>query len=240
MDLTDEQWEILEPLIPHPPRRADGKGRPWWDPRDVLNGILWVLRTVAPWRDLPERYPPYQTSQRRFQRWNEVGVLDEVLRALTEDLKDRDGLDLSECFVDGTFVGAKKRGGAVGKTKRGKGTKLMALAVGSGLPLAVCAASFLDERPERLIGDRAYDSDPLDEALAEEGIEMIVPHRKNRRKPKTRDGRRLRRHERRWKIERLFAWLGNFRRLVVRYEWCAENYLGFVKLGCIVILLRYL
>ena len=68
MDLTDEQWEILEPLIPHPPRRADGKGRPWWDPRDVLNGILWVLRTVAPWRDLPERYPPYQTSQRRFQR----------------------------------------------------------------------------------------------------------------------------------------------------------------------------
>ena len=69
---------------------------------------------------------------------------------------------------------------------------------------------------------------------------MIAAHRKNRRNPKTRDGRRLRRHERRWKIERLFAWLGNFRRLVVRYERCAENYLGFVKLGCIVILLRYL
>ena len=59
MDLTDEQWEILEPLIPDPPRRADGKGQPWRDPRDVLNGIfLWVLRTGAPWRDLPERYPP--------------------------------------------------------------------------------------------------------------------------------------------------------------------------------------
>ena len=55
MDLTDEQWEILKPLIPDPPRRADGKGRPWRDPRDVLNGILWVLRTGAPWRDLPER-----------------------------------------------------------------------------------------------------------------------------------------------------------------------------------------
>jgi len=59
VDLTDEQWEILEPLIPDPPRREDGKGRPWRDPRDVLNGILWVLRTGAPWRDLPERYPPY-------------------------------------------------------------------------------------------------------------------------------------------------------------------------------------
>ena len=104
----------------------------------------------------------------------------------------------------------------MGKTKRGKGTKLMALADGSGLPLAVCAASasphevtlvgatleasFLDERPERLIGDRAYDSDPLDKALAEEGIEMIAPHRNNRRKPKkTQDGRKLRRYKRRWK-----------------------------------------
>ncbi len=69
MDLTDEQWEILEPLIPVPPRRADGKGRPWRDPRDVLNGVLWILRTGAPWHDLPERYPPYQTCHRRFQRW---------------------------------------------------------------------------------------------------------------------------------------------------------------------------
>ena len=84
MDLTDEQWEILEPLIPDLPRRADGKGRPWRDPRDVLDGILWVLRTGAPWRDLPERYPPYQTCHRRFQRWNEQGVLDRVLRALAE------------------------------------------------------------------------------------------------------------------------------------------------------------
>jgi transposase len=59
VDLTDEQWEVLAPLIPEPPRRTDGRGRPWRDPRDVLNGILWVLRTGAPWHDLPERYPPY-------------------------------------------------------------------------------------------------------------------------------------------------------------------------------------
>jgi transposase len=144
----------------------------------------------------------------------------------------------------------------VGKTKRGKGTKLMALADAPGLPLAACAASasphevtlveatlaasFLDEQPERLIGDRAYDSDPLDAELAKMGIEMIAPHRRNRQKPKTQDGRKLRRYKRRWKIERLFAWLGNFRRLVVRYERRAENYLGFVHLGCIVILLRCL
>jgi transposase len=144
----------------------------------------------------------------------------------------------------------------VGKTKRGKGTKLMVVADGTGLPVSVHAASaspheitlvgetlaagFAPGEPERLIGDRAYDSDPLDAILAERGIEMIAPHRRNRKKKKTQDGRKLRRYKRRWKVERLVAWLTNFRRLVVRYERRAENYLGFVQLGCVIILLRYL
>ena len=101
-------------------------------------------------------------------------------------------------------------------------------------------ACFAPGKPERLIGDQAYDSDPLDAELREAGIEMIAPHRKNRKKPKTQDGRKLRRYKRRWKVERLFAWLVNFRRLVVRYERRAENYLGFVRLACVVILMRYL
>src|SRR5579884_1308064 len=150
--------------------------------------------------------------------------------------------------------GGEKGGGCVGKTKRGKGTKLMAVADLAGLPLAACAASAaphevtlvaptLDSRvvadlPQRLIGDRAYDADPLDEALLGLGIEMIAPHRRGRKRPKTQDGRPLRRYKRRWKVERLFAWLGNFRRVVVRYERYALNYLGFVQLGCILILLR--
>jgi transposase len=132
----------------------------------------------------------------------------------------------------------------------------MAIADGSSLPLAVHAASasshevtlveetlcerFVEECPSKLVGARAYDSDPLDEALMAKGIEMIAPHRRNRKEAKTQDGRKLRRYKRRWKVERLFAWLGNFRRLVVRYERRAENYLGFVHLGCVVILLRYL
>jgi transposase len=96
----------------------------------------------------------------------------------------------------------------------------------------------MDELPERLIGDRAYDSDPLDERLAEQGIELIAPHRGNRKKPKTQDGRSLRRYRRRWHVERLFAWLQNFRRLITRHEYKIENWLGFVHLGCIVILMR--
>jgi transposase len=97
---------------------------------------------------------------------------------------------------------------------------------------------FVSELPERLIGDRAYDSDPLDNRLHARGIEMIAPHRRNRKKPATQDGRPLRRYKRRWKIERLFAWLQNYRRILVRHERHLENYLAFVQLGCIIILLR--
>jgi transposase len=89
-----------------------------------------------------------------------------------------------------------------------------------------------------LIGDRAYDSDPLDQRLAQDGIEMIAPHRRNRTRPKTQDGRPLRRYKRRWKVERFFAWLQNCRRVLVRHEWYAENFLGFVHLACIRLFLR--
>ena len=142
----------------------------------------------------------------------------------------------------------------MGKTKRGKGTKLMAVADGFGLPVAVDTESasphevklveqtvcrrFTDERPKRIVGDKAYDSDPLDGQLRKLDIELIAPHKANRKKAPTQDGRKLRRYRRRWKIERLFAWLQNFRRIVVRYEYHSDNYLGFVHLACIVILLR--
>ncbi len=133
----------------------------------------------------------------------------------------------------------------------------MAVADRAGLPIAIGIASasphettlvdptleqsFLPDDPERLIGDKAYDSDPLDARLWDErGIELIVPHKSNRRKPKTQDGRPLRRYKRRWKVERLFAWLFNFRRLVTRYEYHDVNFLGFVQLGCVCILLRHL
>jgi len=103
----------------------------------------------------------------------------------------------------------------------------------------VLAGSFLDELPARLIGDKAYDSDKLDEKLAEEyGIELIAPNR--RRRSKSQDGRQLRRYRRRWKVERLFAWMHSFRRLVTRWEYHVENFLGFVQLGCLHLLLRHI
>jgi transposase len=115
MDLTDKQWAVLEPVF-RPSRRPDGRGRPWAETRGVLNAVLWILRTGAPWADLPRRYPPYQTCHRRFQRWQRSGRLDRLLQRLAEDLRDRGHLDLSEAFVDATFASAKK--GALASVRR--------------------------------------------------------------------------------------------------------------------------
>ncbi len=129
----------------------------------------------------------------------------------------------------------------------------MAIADRAGLPVAITIASasphetrlvaqtlnasFLPDNPLRLIGDAAYDSDGLDRQLAECGIQLIAPHRGNRINV-TQDGRPLRRYCRRWRVERLFAWLQNSRRLVTRYERRAANFSGFLHLACAMILLR--
>lgn len=160
---------------------------------------------------------------------------------LAQDTEARGGISLEACFIDGTFASAKK-GRGVGPTKRGKGTKLMVICDGNSVPLAVFMESAaphevtLVERtlagrltkaaPIHLVADRGYDSDPHDELVKRQfNTEIIAPHRKGRVKAKTQDGRKLRRHKRRWKIERFNAWL--------------QNFLGFVHLACILILLRH-
>lgn len=95
-------------------------------------------------------------------------------------------------------------------------------------------------RPLRVIADRGYDSDPLRWRLLQRGILLIVPHRKGRQKPALNDGRQLRRYRKRWKIERTFAWLGNFRRLLVRHDHKVQMYEAFFHVACLIITLRHL
>jgi len=151
----------------------------------------------------------------------------------------------------------------VGKTKRGKGTKWMVLVDGKGIPLGALLASAspaevtlledtlaavripgqrgrtCERLPARIIADKAYDSDALRQRLAARGIELIVPPRRNRRRP-LQDGRKLRRYRRRWTVERTFAWLGNFRRLGTRHDRLITVYRGFFHIACLLITLRYL
>jgi transposase len=158
----------------------------------------------------------------------------------------------------------QKRGLGVGKTKRGKGTKCLVVVDGQGVPLGIrlesaspAEVTLLEptlatiavprsgpgrprQKPERLIADKAYDSDPLRARLKRRGIELIVPHRRGRRRPPTQDGCKLRRYRKRWKVERTFSWLTQFRRLVVRWEHSLTMFLAFVHVACLLITLRRL
>jgi transposase len=98
----------------------------------------------------------------------------------------------------------------------------------------------IEELPTRLVADKAYDSDPLREQLLDQEVILLAPHRAGRKRPAWNDGRWMRRYRKRWKIERLFAWLHNFRRLITRWEYNPENYEAFLQLGCAIILLRHL
>ena len=106
-EVSDEQWALLEPIL-QSKRRSDGKGRPPKDPRTVLNGVLWILGTGAQWRELPKKYPPYQTCHRRFQQWVRSGALAKALRKLAGRLQAEGRLNLEEAFIDAAFAAAKK------------------------------------------------------------------------------------------------------------------------------------
>ena len=108
-EVSDAEWSVLEPVL-QPARRRDGRGRPWRDTRAVLNGVLWVLGTGAQWRELPSKYPPYQTCHRRFQEWVRNGKLEKILRLLATELQARGQWPLDEGFIDASFTGAKKGG----------------------------------------------------------------------------------------------------------------------------------
>jgi transposase len=102
-----EQWEVVEPVL-RPRRRSDGRGRPWYDTRAVLHGVLWVLGTGAQCRELPEKYPPFQTCHRRFQQWVRSRNWKRRCGVLARHLRERGQLNLEEAFVDATFASAKK------------------------------------------------------------------------------------------------------------------------------------
>ena len=156
-------------------------GRKLIPTRRVLEAVLWILNTGAQWHMLPQSYPNYKTVHRRFQAWCGDEILRRVLTDVANELRDRGVLDEEECFIDATFVMAKGGGAEIGATKRGKGMKIMAIVDRHGLPLSVSTHAanhhevrlvqlcfdfyMIEAKPENLVGDRAYDSDPLDEKL---------------------------------------------------------------------------
>ncbi|MBV6429331.1 MAG: IS5 family transposase ISDds9 [Haliscomenobacter sp.] len=163
-----------------------GTGCPCQDARLVLNGILWIFRTGAPWKDLPERYPPHQTCHRRYQEWVDRGVFDLALQLLTQDLLERGHIDVQECFIDGSFTPSKKGAQVLAKLSGVRAPRSWQLQMSNGFPIAIDTGSasphevtlveqtlearFINEIPKKLIGDKAYDSDTLDEQMEEDTV----------------------------------------------------------------------
>ena len=196
MRLTDEQLDWLAARVPDAPVSPKG-GRPPMDKRRALRGIFWILDNGAKWKDLPRHFGAKSSVHKYFTLWVRAGVFEGIMRDAGALVEQRGGYRLYECFIDATFSKARGGGDGIGVTKAGKGVKIMVLVDARGLPVAVSTASasphesrlveglfdfMLTARdPERIIGDKAYDSDLLDDDLAQEGIEMIAPHRGNRR-----------------------------------------------------------
>ncbi len=241
--ISDEHWDRIRHRFPKeniPDERPGHKPVPV---RRVLDAVLWVLKAGAQWHMLPQSYPNYKTVHRRFQAWVQQEILRRILFDLANDLRGQDLLDTSECYIDAAFANGRGGGLEIGNTKCGKGVKIMAVVGRAGLPLSVSthAANHHDVKlvqlsfdfyiieavPDVLIGDRgAYDSDDLDDDLREKGVKMVSPHRKNRVKPKTQDGRELRRYKRRWIMERFFAWMKHKHRLLNRWKLYPETFSG--------------
>jgi len=254
MRLTEQQLDWLCARVPDAAVSPRG-GRPAMDKRRALRGIFWILDNGAKWKDLPREFGAKSSVHKYFTLWTRTGVFENILRDAGELVEEREGYRLYECFIDGTFSKAKGGGDGIGVTKAGKGVKIMVLVDARGLPVSVTTGSasphesrlvqgLLDfmlssDSPTRIIGDKAYDSDALDEDLDAEAIELIAPHRASRKKENaTQDGRPLRRSKRRWKVERTIAWIQNFRRLCIRYEKSTLLFQAFLHLGCSIILLK--
>jgi len=221
---------------------------PQWDSLDLAHGSTLAGSAATVWRigHSPSEIPAMGEA------WGNVTYPGRAGRGFTKTRQTRPKRNLHGRQL---FSG-QKGGSRVGKTKRGKGTKIMAVADAHGLPIALhteaaspaevslvaatMANLHVDEKPVFVVADKAYDSDPLREQMAAQDMILLAPHRNGRTRPSYNDGRRLRRYSKRWKIERLFAWLHNFRRLVVRYEYHAENFHAFLQLGAAIILLRHL
>jgi transposase len=253
LQLTERQLDWLVERIPDAPRNPLG-GRPPVDKRTVVRGIFWILDNGAKWKDLPAEFGSKSTVHRWFQTWVRNGVFENIMRDAGRLVEKRGEYRLYECFVDGTFSKARGGGDGIGCTRVGKGVKIMVLVDARGLPVAVDTMSaaphestlvqglfdfmLTEQPPECIVGDKAYDSDRLEDALANEGVALIAPHRGNRRpENKTQDGRPLRRYKRRWTVERTIGWFQNFRRLCIRWEKSTRLFQGYLHLGCTLLLL---
>jgi putative transposase len=268
-ELSDSFWERIKPLLPKRKSRWRGRGkrrrniggRPPAEPRQVMAGILYILRTGCQWNAAPKEYGSGKTLHRYFQHWHRARVFKRMWQAGLTEYDELKGLEWKWQAADGAITKAPLGGVATGKnpTDRAKqGTKRSLLVEGKGLPLAIevgpaqrhdvkLLAATLDgvmidrvephdSQPQHLCLDKAYAGEPAQQTAAERGYKVHLPDKANAKQKRQRKGGR--RKARRWVVEVTHSWLNRFRRLLVRWEKKKANYLSMLYFACAIICWR--
>ena len=239
-ELTDYEWTAIKLFLPNKPR-----GVPRVNDRRVLNGIFWVLRSGAPWRDLPETFGPYTTCYNRFAHWGRAGVWDQIMDALAAMH------DAAVQMIDTSIVRVHQHGACItgnnqqhmGRSRGGLTTKIHAVVDTNGLPAQIglmpgethdnqlCSVLLSELRPRAmLLADRGYDADWIKAFASDQGAWANIPPKRNRKEatcfsPYLYRARNL--------VERFFNKIKQCRRIATRYDKLAANYLAFIKLASI-------
>lgn len=247
MILSDHQWDSLFAAV------KITKAYSTENLRTSVEGILWRLRTGAPWRDLPDSFGPWQTVYNRFNRWSKRGVWAEIFQLIKEDNE----IDNEWNFMDGTYIKAHQHaaGGiekpevkSIGKSKGGNTSKVHMLCDAHGNPITfeltggnchdMSKAEVLlcNANAEHIIADKGYDAEYLRDKALEKGIIPHIPRKSNSKKPNPSFDKYLYRH--RHLVENLFAKLKQYRAFATRYDKLTRNFSSVVSIGCLLIWLR--
>lgn len=248
-DLTDQQWEQIASLFP--PENTGKRGRPSKSNRLMLNAMVWIARSGAPWRGLPERFGPWETVYSRFRKWIEDGFLDNIFRILSMDA------ELSEVSIDASIVqahqhsaGARKGSppNEIGHSRGGPSTKIHAAVDAYGYPVyimisegqrndinfAIPVLEHINIEGSNVLADRGYDSNKFIDYIYSQGGEPTIPSRKGAKFERLCDWWL---YKERHLVEKLFLKLKSYRRIATRYDKLPFTYLGFI---CIVSILIWL
>jgi transposase len=244
-ELSDFEWSVIKPMLPNKPR-----GMLRVDDRRVLNGIFWVLRSGAPWRDLPGIYGPCTTCYNRFVRWRRAGVWDRIMEALAA------AHDAAVQMIDTSVVRVHQHGACIagnreqhmGRSRGGLTSKVHAVVDANGLPVRLgltpgeahdnrlCPVLLAGLRPQTmLLADRGYDADWIRAFVNQQNAWANIPPKLNRKDPICFSPHLYRARN---LVERFFNRIKQCRRIATRYDKLAANYLAFIKLASIRLWLR--
>lgn len=251
-ELTESEWNRIKDMLPPEHPKEGKRGRPAkCDNRSAMNGILWIARGGAPWRELPERYGPWQTIYSRFRKWKDMGIFEAIFKTLSIDADfENISIDSTSCKVHQNANGGEKiENKAVGMSRGGRNTKIHTLVDGLGNPLAfmlssgndhdsvhaVSLLSQVDIERSNILGDKAYGAKAIREYIVSQRATYTIPPKSDVSDPWPIDWHTYRE---RHLVECFFQKLKWFRRIFTRYDKLDSSFLAFVYIGAIAILLK--